>query len=90
MSSFDRKIKRKQKKRAKKQLEKDVATKMNMFDQIPDKCSACEKVFDKKNREQVATWNVVVREKEKIVRLYCPSCWKSAQELIKEIKNAHA
>ena len=84
MSSFERKIKRKQKKRAKKELEKDVATKMNMFDQMPDECSACEQAFDKQNRDMVMTWNVVVREKEKIVRLYCPTCWDKARKIIKE------
>ena len=90
MSSFERKIKRKQKKRAKKELEKDVATKMNMFDQMPDECSACEQAFDKQNRDMVMTWNVVVREKEKIVRLYCPTCWDRAQKLIKELSDVHA
>lgn len=88
MSSIDRKIKRKQKKRAKKQLERDIKQKMNMFERLPEECSACEAAFDKQDREMVMSWNVVVREKENIVRLYCPTCWNKAQEIIKELTNA--
>ncbi len=88
MSSIDRKIKRKQKKRAKKQLERDIKQKMNMFEHLPEECSACEAAFDKQDREMVMSWNVVVREKENIVRLYCPTCWNKAQEIIKELTNA--
>ena len=45
----------------------------------------CMKPFDKKNKEQVQSWNVVVREKEKIVRVYCPTCWGKAKQLIDEM-----
>jgi len=61
---------------------------MNMFEHLPDECSACELEFDKQDREMVMTWNVVVREKEEIVRLYCPECWGKAQEIIKEAMDA--
>ena len=44
----------------------------------------CEKPFDKKDREQVKSWNVVVREKEKKVNLYCPECWTKAKSIIDE------
>jgi len=30
------------------------------------------------------TWSVVVREKEGIVRLYCPDCWEKAQTIARE------
>ena len=86
--SFKRKIKRKQEKEAKKQLKKDIAQKVNMFDELPDECSACQKTFDKKDREMVMSWNVVVREQEGIVRLYCPGCWEKAKSIIKELQNA--
>ena len=52
-----------------------------------DECSACGKEFDKKSKEHATSWNVVVREKEKVVRLYCPDCWGKANDLIKEIQN---
>jgi len=86
--SFKRKIKRKQEKEANKQLKKDIAQKVNMFDKLPDECSACQKGFDKKDREMVMSWNVVVREQEKIVRLYCPECWGKAKSIIKELQDA--
>lgn len=64
-----------------------MAQQISMFENLGDECSACDKPFDKKSKEQVATWNVVVREKEKIVRLYCPQCWEMANNLIKEIQD---
>ena len=29
----------------------------------------------------VESWNVVVREEEGVVRLYCPDCWDKAQKV---------
>lgn len=81
MASADRKIRRKKKKSA----EKDMSEKMGLFDRIPQECSACTKPFDKKSKEMVSTWRVVVREKEKLVRIYCPSCWEKATNLINEV-----
>ena len=65
----------------------DLAEKMGMFDKLPDACDACEKTFDKKSKSMVQSWNVVVREKEGVVRLYCPNCWDTAVKVIKEVKN---
>jgi hypothetical protein len=82
---------RKQRRAAQRELKKQegvddaLAEKMMMFDQLPDECSACTQPFDKKDREMVMSWNVVVREEEKIVRLYCPKCWKAAQKAIKQV-----
>ncbi len=74
----NRSIRRRKEKAAKKELKK----KMNMFSHLPDECSSCEIPFDKKNREMVQSWSVVVREREKIVRLYCPTCWGTAKAVI--------
>ena len=82
---------RKQRRAAKRELKKQpgaeeaLAEKMMMFDQTPDECSACTEPFDKKDREMVMSWNVVVREKEKIVRLYCPRCWEGAQKAVTQL-----
>mgnify|MGYP003133328260 CR=1 FL=1 len=54
--------------------EKELKEKMFMFDKLGDSCMTCGKPFDKKDREQVQKWNVVVRRKEKKVNLYCPEC----------------
>ena len=57
---------------------------MNMFSWLPDECSSCLDPFDKTNKEIVMSWSVVVREKEKIVRLYCPDCWGTATAVIEQ------
>ena len=80
MSGAKRKIQRAKKKRA----EKELQDKINMFDKLGDACVTCDKPFDKKDREQVQSWNVVVRKKEKKVNLYCPECWTKAQDIIEE------
>jgi hypothetical protein len=80
--SIERKIKRKREAKERK-MQKDITSKLNMFDRLPEECLACEKVFDNQNKEMVSTWNVVVREVEGVVRLYCPDCWGTAQEVIK-------
>jgi predicted RNA-binding Zn-ribbon protein involved in translation (DUF1610 family) len=82
MSGAKRKIKRAKQKKAQKELQE----KMFMFDKLGDFCMTCEKPFDKKDIKQVQSWNVVVRKKEEIVRLYCPECWGKAVELIKQVE----
>ena len=80
-------IKRKIARNKKKKLEKKIKEQLMMFDKLENSCSACKKDFDKKSKEHATTWKVVVREKEEIVRLYCPECWEKANNLIKEIQN---
>ena len=70
-----------------KKLEKEFAKKINMFGQLEDSCLVCEKPFDKKDREMVMSWYVVVREEEKKVNLYCPSCWGAAMKAVEEVKD---
>tara|TARA_R110002073_G_scaffold253117_1_gene415855 strand:- start:29 stop:337 length:309 start_codon:yes stop_codon:yes gene_type:complete len=86
MGSLKRKIARTADK-AQKKAEKKMAKKLMMFDMLDDECAACKEPFDKKCKEHAATWNVVVREQEKLVRLYCPECWDKANNLIKEIQD---
>ena len=82
--SLERKLRRKKANKAKKKSEKELATKVALFGKLPNKCLTCDKPFDKLNREQVMSWNVVVRQKEEKVNLYCPECWDNAQETIKK------
>lgn len=84
MGSLSRKMKRLAAAKQEKETQKDVAQKMNMFDRIPDRCSACEMAFDKHDRDMVISWSVVVRTEEEVVRLYCPECWDKAKKIIKE------
>ena len=82
--SLERKLRRKQAKKGKKRAEKELATKVALFGHLPNKCLTCEAPFDKLNREQVMSWNVVVRQQEEKVHLYCPDCWDNAQEIVKD------
>ena len=86
MGSLERKLSRKKAVKGKKDAEKEMATKVALFDKIPDKCLTCEESFDKMNKEQVTTWNVIVRLEEGIVRLYCPGCWEKAVSIIQDFK----
>ena len=74
-------------KAAKKGGDKELSEKIFLFEQMPDECSACVAPFDKTNKEMVNLWNVVVREEEKIVRLYCPDCWHKAKKLIEQLES---
>jgi len=65
----------------------EMEQKLGLFDKIPKNCLTCNKDFDKKNKEMVMSWNVVVREKEGKVRLYCPTCWDEAIEFTKRTLN---
>jgi len=83
MSSLSKKIQREKEKAAKKELQQKVG----LFNKLEDHCLVCQKDFDKKNKEMVMSWSVVVKEKE--VRLYCPECWDRAKKLIEEIKDGY-
>tara|TARA_E500000318_G_scaffold58020_1_gene53739 strand:- start:729 stop:1004 length:276 start_codon:yes stop_codon:yes gene_type:complete len=63
-----------------------IDKKMDLFDKLPDKCTNCDKPYDRKSKKMAMSWSVVVREQEGKVNLYCPVCWDNAQKLIKEIK----
>jgi len=84
--SLERKLSRKNAKQKKKDAEKDMAAKVALFGELPDKCLTCESPFDKMDKEQVMAWNVVVRQEEEIVRLYCPECWEKAINIIQDFK----
>ena len=79
---------RKQRRARDAQIRKDgdeeLSAQVAMFGKLPGECTACEKVFDKEDKEMAKTWNVVVRKEDKDnpVRLYCPACWNTAQEVI--------
>lgn len=76
----DRRIKKSKKKKT------ELEQKLGLFELLPEDCMVCMAPFDKRNKEQVMSWNVVVREKERVVRVYCPTCWGKAKQLIDELK----
>ena len=70
----------------KKETQDKMEKQIGLFDKIPDECLVCQKAYDKKNKQMVMTWSVVVREQDKDnpVRLYCDTCWETAQRVIRE------
>tara|TARA_R110002124_G_C8600764_1_gene484300 strand:+ start:196 stop:477 length:282 start_codon:yes stop_codon:yes gene_type:complete len=73
-------------KREKKGGNDEMAEKVALFGKLGEECLVCEKPFDKKDKEMVMSWSVVVREKEEKVNLYCPECWNGALETLKRAK----
>tara|TARA_Y100000310_G_scaffold150890_1_gene150385 strand:- start:1078 stop:1317 length:240 start_codon:yes stop_codon:yes gene_type:complete len=73
------------KKKTVNDLEEDLSAKVGLFDKLPEFCLTCNGPFDKKNREMVSSWYVIIRD-QKTVRLYCPSCWDKAREFLKEVE----
>jgi len=84
--SLKRTIKRTKTNKSKKKVKKELTTKIALFGKLPNKCLTCEEPFDKTNKEMVLAWNVVVREQNEIVRLYCPKCWKKALQILDDFK----
>ena len=76
------KKKKKEKKQAQEQDQK-MRKQMNMFDRLPNSCSACDKDFPE-TREAHMSWRVTVRNKEQQVRLFCPDCLEKAKELVEK------
>ena len=84
---MNRKQRRAAAKQAKKGGNEDMIEKVALFGKLGNECLVCNKPFDKKDKEMVMSWNVVVREKEDMVNLYCPECWTGALKILNEIKN---
>ena len=82
---MNRKQRRAMEKKVGKENSQKLAEKFLQLDQLPAECLACLKPFDKKSKEMAMTWNVVIRD-ENTVRLYCPNCWDTAQEIIAKYK----
>jgi hypothetical protein len=69
-------------KRKKKNENPELQEKMTLFGKLPDECQACLEPFDKKDKNQVMSWSVVVRNDTEQVRLYCPDCWSKAKAVV--------
>ena len=86
---MDKKHKKKLKREAKKKKEKAASQEaqnkmkkqMGMFDRLPDACSTCEKSFPK-TREAHMSWQVVVRNEQETVSLFCPECQEKARKVL--------
>ena len=58
-------------------VEEALEAKMKSFSKVPDKCTYCNKDFDKKNREQVFSWMMQIYEEEDVYNLFCPECYQA-------------
>ena len=67
--------------------EKALASEVALFGLLPDKCDTCHESFDKKNKEMVVSWSVVVHQEPEKVRLFCPPCIEKAKKVVKEREN---
>ena len=80
-----KKIKRaKKKKKEKVQAQEEqqrLKKQMNMFDNLPEACSTCEKDFPK-TREAHMSWRVVVKTEKEKVWLFCPDCQEKAKKAV--------
>ena len=91
---MDKKHIKKLKREAKKRKDKAAADnsqqrltqQMNMFDRLPDACSACQEPFPK-TREAHMTWQVMVWNAQQKVRLFCPPCQHKAKELAEGVRH---
>jgi hypothetical protein len=86
MTKLGRKIRRKKAKEDKKLAEKEMIQKTALFSKIPDECLVCSKSFDKKDKEMVQSWCVIVRTESEKVNLYCPECWTRASGIVKQLQ----
>ena len=85
---MNRKDRRKQAAEMRKQNKHNepVLEKISLFNKLEDQCLTCEKPFDKTDKEMVQSWYVIVKEEEKVVRMYCPPCFERARKIVEEFK----
>lgn len=72
----DDNMNRKQRRAFGKQVGEKASSTIDLILSIPDKCSVCQKDFDKKSKEMANTWFVDVFSEQKMVILTCPECRK--------------
>jgi hypothetical protein len=70
------------KKRSNGDAEQAMAEQVHMFGKLPAQCDICQKSFDKKDKDMVFSWSVVVRSET--VRLFCPQCIEKTKEVLDE------
>lgn len=79
---MNRQQRRAMKKHTGAKAQEKMAQQVAQFGKMPEQCQVCQKEFDKKNKEMVQSWSVVV--KQEIVRLFCPDCIEKTKEFINE------
>ncbi len=72
-----------ERKRKKGDPNQKMADQVSLFHKLSDKCDACSKEFNKKDKEMAFSWSVVV--KGETVRLFCPECIAKTKNAIEQI-----
>jgi ribosome-associated translation inhibitor RaiA len=82
---MNRKIRRHIEKKVGKKASNNFAQKISQFERLPEQCTTCQNSFDKKNKDMVQSWQVVVRQET--IRLFCPECIEKVYEAIKQVED---
>ena len=79
---------RKQRREAPKQDKETLMNeKLSLFGMMGNKCTGCEAAYDKKNKEHVTTWTVMVYNESQTVKLFCPTCRSDIQAWAEDMVN---
>jgi uncharacterized protein with PIN domain len=85
MGKISKKVGRKKRIKAEKELQETLTRKVSMFGMRPDECSTCSAPFDKNSKQMAMTWRVVVNEEKKRVTLFCPSCQEKIDKGLQKV-----
>jgi hypothetical protein len=66
-----------------KAAQRRVAEQAALMMKQPTECCLCRAPFER-TQETVKTWHVTVLQEKKVVRLTCPTCWKTVNEVTNE------
>ncbi len=80
---MNRKQRRSIQKHAGRDATQELSDKVFLFNKMPTSCSACDKEFDKTNKDMLNSWNVVV--KQEVVRLFCPDCIEKTRDTLENL-----
>ena len=79
---MNRQTRRAMKRQAGKEATDKLGEKVAQFSKLPESCNACQKEFDKRDKDMLNSWHVVARQE--VVRLFCPDCIEKTKEIINE------
>lgn len=83
---MNRETRRAMKRQVGAKAEEKMTSQVAQFGKLPRQCDACKESFDKKDKDMVQSWSVVV--KQEVVRLFCPDCIDKTKEILNEREQA--
>jgi len=76
-----RKVNKAKRKQERKSALDRMEAQTSLMMEHPTECCVCKKLF-KRDHQTVKTWMVTIIEEKKAVRLTCPECWGTVNEVI--------